>query len=214
VSSHVCCIRNNILIFNLGGLPYIGASATTVYLAHQAQLAASGAAIGIDPGVALTVLDQALNLQVTYGAVMLSFLGSSNYHHHHHQTPTRIRSTEISIGALHWGMEMAGYGGHKGYARLGLGAAPMLIAWPTLGMQPMMALLLQWMGFTGLWLADSKATTAGWSMSLLCSNPLFDSTHLFPFSPEMVLPIQVLFVYSRWFLVGLYLRGMVITASP
>jgi len=46
-----------------------------VYLAHQAQLAASGAVTGLDPGVALTVLDQALNLQVTYGAVMLSFLG-------------------------------------------------------------------------------------------------------------------------------------------
>lgn len=64
-------------------------------------------------------------------------------------------------------MEIAAYGGHKGYARLALGVAPMLVAWPTLGMQPMMALLLQWTGFTGLWLADSKATTAGWSMSLL-----------------------------------------------
>jgi len=51
------------------------ASATTVYLAYEASIAAAGAAIGIDPGVALTVLDQALNLQVTYGAVMLSFLG-------------------------------------------------------------------------------------------------------------------------------------------
>jgi len=59
----------------VGGLPYLGASVTTVYLARQAQLAASGFAVGIDPGVALTVLDQALNLQVTYGAVMLSFLG-------------------------------------------------------------------------------------------------------------------------------------------
>lgn len=34
-----------------------------------------GASVGLDPGVALTVLDQALNIQVTYGAVMLSFLG-------------------------------------------------------------------------------------------------------------------------------------------
>ncbi|KAF8163643.1 hypothetical protein B0H34DRAFT_696218 [Crassisporium funariophilum] len=123
-----------------GGLPYLGASATTVYLAHQAQLAASGVAIGMDPGVALTVLDQALNLQVTYGAVMLSFLG-----------------------ALHWGMEFAGYGGHKGYSRLALGAAPMLLGWPTLGMQPMTALCVQWAGFTGLWYADSKVTVAGWT---------------------------------------------------
>lgn len=123
-----------------GGIPYIGASATTVYLAYEAQKAASGIDIGMDPGVALTVLDQALNFQVTYGAVMLSFLG-----------------------ALHWGMEMAGYGGQKGYYRLALGTAPMLVAWPTLGMEPMSALVVQWIGFTGLWYADSKATMAGWT---------------------------------------------------
>ena len=34
-----------------------------------------GRAAGVDPGVASTILDQALNVQVTYGAVMLSFLG-------------------------------------------------------------------------------------------------------------------------------------------
>ncbi|KAF4614617.1 hypothetical protein D9613_002606 [Agrocybe pediades] len=130
-----------ILVLGLaGGIPYVVASATTVYLAYEASLAASGAVIGMDPGVALTVLDQALNLQVTYGAVMLSFLG-----------------------ALHWGMEFAGYGGHKGFSRLFLGVAPMLVAWPTLGMQPMVALAVQWAGFTGLWYADSKATMAGWT---------------------------------------------------
>jgi hypothetical protein len=75
----------------LGGVPYLAASATTVYLAHQAGLATSGVSdamfcldcissiIGVltsmDPGVALTILDRALNIQVTYGAVMLSFLG-------------------------------------------------------------------------------------------------------------------------------------------
>ena len=44
----------------------------------------------IDPGVAITLLHNALNIQTTYGAVMLSFLG-----------------------ALHWGFEFAGYGGYK-----------------------------------------------------------------------------------------------------
>lgn len=60
-------------------------------------------------------------------------------------------------------MEIAGYGGHKGYTRLALGAAPMLLAWGTLTMDPTMALVSQWAGFTTLWYADSKATTAGWS---------------------------------------------------
>jgi len=94
----------------------------------------------MDPGVALTILDQALSIQVTYGAVMLSFLG-----------------------ALHWGMEFAGYGGQKGYARLALGAAPVLWAWPTLALQPTSALIVQWVGFTVLWWADLRATGAGWA---------------------------------------------------
>ncbi|KLO14896.1 hypothetical protein SCHPADRAFT_902885 [Schizopora paradoxa] len=130
-----------VFLFGLaGGLPYIAASGTTVYLAHQAGLAATGQPVGIDSGVALTVLDQALNVQVTYGAVMLSFLG-----------------------ALHWGMEFAGYGGHKGYTRLFLGAVPVLYAWPTLMLAPTSALIAQWIGFTGLWWADLQATNAGWT---------------------------------------------------
>ncbi|KAF8891335.1 hypothetical protein BD779DRAFT_1514646 [Infundibulicybe gibba] len=60
-------------------------------------------------------------------------------------------------------MEFAGYGGHKGYARLALGAAPILVAWPTLALQPMTALIVQWIGFTGLWWADSKVTINGWT---------------------------------------------------
>jgi hypothetical protein len=36
----------------------------------------TGVLTSIDPGVALTILDRALNIQVTYGAVMLSFLGA------------------------------------------------------------------------------------------------------------------------------------------
>ncbi|KIK97514.1 hypothetical protein PAXRUDRAFT_218731 [Paxillus rubicundulus Ve08.2h10] len=123
-----------------GGIPYIASSATTVYLAHQAGVAAMGTVTNIDPGVALTILDQALNFQVTYGAVMLSFLG-----------------------ALHWGMEFAGLGGHKGYPRLLLGVSPAMLAWSTITLQPTSALLCQWLGFTALWYADNKATSAGWT---------------------------------------------------
>lgn len=61
-------------------------------------------------------------------------------------------------------MEFAGLGGHKGYARLTLGAAPVLFAWPTLTLQPMTALIVQWIGFTGLWWLDSRVTGLGWSM--------------------------------------------------
>lgn len=123
-----------------GGLPYIASAGTTVYLAHQAGLATLGLATNLDPGVALTVLDQALNFQVHYGAVLLSFLG-----------------------ALHWGMEIAGYGGYKGYRRLCLGVAPAIVAWSTITLQPTTALLCQWLGFVGLWYSDNRATAWGWT---------------------------------------------------
>jgi len=44
-----------------------------------------------------------------------------------------------------------------------LGATPILVAWPTLAMGPTTALIVQWLGFTGLWYADVKATAHGWS---------------------------------------------------
>jgi hypothetical protein len=139
-----------------GGLPYVASAGTTVYLSHQAGLAAAGTLTNIDPGVALTILDQALNFQVTYGAVLLSFLGVSHYRVH----PSRVH---LVTGALHWGMEFAGLGGFKGYPRLFLGVSPAVLAWSTITLQPTSALLCQWLGFTALWYADNQATTAGWS---------------------------------------------------
>jgi len=128
-----------------------------VYTAYAAGLAASGVVSYMDPVAALAVFDRALEFQVTYGAVMLSFLG---------QLIRLLRDGILFLpcsGAMHWGMEIAAYDGQKGYRRLALGAAPMLIAWPTLVMGPITALIVQWLGFTGLWLADAKATMAGWS---------------------------------------------------
>ncbi|KZT69859.1 hypothetical protein DAEQUDRAFT_811134 [Daedalea quercina L-15889] len=129
------------IVFGLaGGLPYLGTAAATIYLARQAGIATTGLLTNIDPGVAITVLDQALHIQMTYGAVLLSFLG-----------------------ALHWGFEFAGYGGTKGYPRLVLGIAPAVFGWSTLGMEPVEALIAQWVGFTSLWWADLRATNAGWT---------------------------------------------------
>lgn len=64
-------------------------------------------------------------------------------------------------------MEFAGYGGQKGYPRLLLGAAPVIWGWSTLALDPTFALIAQWVGFTGLWWADLKATDAGWGESFL-----------------------------------------------
>lgn len=73
-------------------------------------------------------------------------------------------------GALHWGMEFAGLGGFKGYPRLLLGVSPAIVAWSTITLQPTSALICQFIGFTALWYADNKATTAGWSVFFLRLN--------------------------------------------
>ncbi|CCO26494.1 hypothetical protein BN14_00518 [Rhizoctonia solani AG-1 IB] len=95
---------------------------------------------GVDTETALQLLNQIHHVQVTYGAVLLGFLG-----------------------AVHWGLEFAKFGGEKGYKRLALGVAPALYAWPTLSLTPEVALAAQWAGFTAFWWADSKATSAGWT---------------------------------------------------
>lgn len=62
-----------------------------MYFARQAGLLAAGHAARVEYDTALGFLEAAAHVQVTYGAVMLSFLG-----------------------ALHWGMEFSGYGGQQG----------------------------------------------------------------------------------------------------
>jgi len=115
-----------------GTMPYVGTTVSTLYYARSAGLFPEEAAIAI--------MDASAHIQVTYGAIILSFLG-----------------------ALHWGMEFAAYGGYKGYKRLALGVAPLLAAWPTLAMEPHIALVAQWFAFTGLWYADMRVTEAGWT---------------------------------------------------
>jgi hypothetical protein len=63
---------------------------------------------GIDLSTALSALHHLETIQITYGAIILSFLG-----------------------ALHWGMEFVAFGGSQGYKRLALGVVPVLAAWPT-----------------------------------------------------------------------------------
>lgn len=129
------------MVFGLAGtLPYVCTTAVTLYTASQAGLAANGLYTAMDPAATLALLHSCMELQVAYGAVMLSFLG-----------------------ALHWGMEFAEYGGRKGYARLTVGTLPVVFAWSTMLLEPNMALIAQWIGFTALWAADVQATAAGWT---------------------------------------------------
>jgi len=127
-----------------GFLPYLGTSLSTIYLARQAHLAeAAGKNSTIDLDTALALLHHVEMIQVSYGAVILSFLG-----------------------AIHWGFEFAGYGGgRKGTPRYLLGIAPVLLGWPSLLLPGQLALASQWAAFTGVWYLDSRATARGWTPS-------------------------------------------------
>jgi hypothetical protein len=78
--------------------------------------------------------------QISYGAVILSFLG-----------------------AIHWGFEFAGYGGKQGPIRYAMGVFPVLVGWPSLLLSPQLALAAQWSVFTAVWYIDSRATVKGWA---------------------------------------------------
>lgn len=80
------------------------------------------------------------NVQITFGAVLLSFLG-----------------------AIHWGFEFSRFGGELGNRRYVLGLIPVMCAWPTLMLEPQIALVGQWAAFVATWFIDLRATTAGWA---------------------------------------------------
>ncbi|EIW68252.1 hypothetical protein TREMEDRAFT_63425 [Tremella mesenterica DSM 1558] len=141
-TSIVSSVPKPALYFGLAGtLPYLGTSLATVYLARQAALAAAGEK-GYDLASSLTALHTVEHVQITYGAIILSFLG-----------------------AIHWGMEFAQLGGAQGYRRLALGVIPVLLAWPTTFLSHGVALATQWTGFTLMWFLDQRASTIGWTTS-------------------------------------------------
>ncbi|WWC63456.1 uncharacterized protein I303_106059 [Kwoniella dejecticola CBS 10117] len=126
-----------------GTIPYLGTSLSIVALAREASLAAAAGGTspaGLDLATCLSYLHTMEHIQITYGAIILSFLG-----------------------ALHWGMEFAKLGGEQGYQRLLIGIVPVLAAWPTLLASHGIALAAQWFGFTGMWFLDQRATIAGWT---------------------------------------------------
>lgn len=60
-------------------------------------------------------------------------------------------------------MEFAGYGGRQGYKRYAIGVVAPAIAWPTVLMPVEYALITQFLAFTFLYYADTRATHRGWT---------------------------------------------------
>ncbi|OJD40726.1 mitochondrial inner membrane protein 1 [Diplodia corticola] len=123
-----------------GVLPYLGTSLSTVACAYEVNHAAAGADTFLSQHTAEVLLHVLEPLQVGYGAVIISFLG-----------------------AIHWGLEWAGYGGYQGYRRYAIGVAAPAVAWPTILLPVEYALIAQFMAFNFLYYADTRATVRGWT---------------------------------------------------
>lgn len=80
--------------------------------------------------------------------------------------PTIQELTNLKIisflGAIHWGLEYAGYGGHHSYRRYMYGVIAPAVAWPTIFMPVEYALITQFLAFNFLYFADARATVRGW----------------------------------------------------
>ncbi|KAJ5089579.1 hypothetical protein N7532_008263 [Penicillium argentinense] len=122
-----------------GVIPYLATSLETVYLSYEINRAAAlGDGLIFSGQSAELMLHMLEPVQVGYGAVILSFLG-----------------------AVHWGLEWAGYGGKFGYKRYAAGVIAPAVAWPTLLFPTEYALITQFLAFTFLYYNDARAAAVG-----------------------------------------------------
>ncbi|EAS36229.3 uncharacterized protein CIMG_01583 [Coccidioides immitis RS] len=132
------------LYLGLAGVtPYVVTSLNTIYLAWEMNNAlTTGSGKYISGETAELLMNVMEPIQVGYGAVILSFLG-----------------------AIHWGLEWAGYGGKVGYRRYAYGVIAPAVAWPTLLFPAEYALITQFLAFTFLYYNDARAAVKGWTPS-------------------------------------------------
>ncbi|KAK3724814.1 hypothetical protein LTR37_000862 [Vermiconidia calcicola] len=124
-----------------GVIPYAATAMSTVYCAWEINHAANtGSGFLMSERTAETLLHIIEPIQVGYGAVILSFLG-----------------------AIHWGLEWAKYGGEQGYPRYFIGVASTAVAWPTIFLPVEYALITQFLAFNFLYYTDTRAKTRGWA---------------------------------------------------
>ncbi|KUL91287.1 hypothetical protein ZTR_01787 [Talaromyces verruculosus] len=128
------------LYFGLAGVvPYLATSLNTCYLAWEINNnVIHGSGFLLSGETASFLLHLTEPIQVGYGAVILSFLG-----------------------AIHWGLEWAGYGGTHGFRRYATGCIAPAVAWPTLLLPVEHALITQFLAFTFLYYNDARAASKG-----------------------------------------------------
>ena len=104
--------REVLYIGMIGLVPYVATTVSTLYLVWELKYSSlHGLGYMVNKGTAESLLHVLEPLQVGYGAVILSFLG-----------------------AIHWGLEFAGYGGRKSFRRYAIGLIAPALAWPTVSL--------------------------------------------------------------------------------
>ena len=121
----------------------LGSLTMTGVPAAAARLGAAGALPFLATAVAVWLLDSpydfyALEIQRTYAACILSFMG-----------------------AVHWGLAMAAAPERPSAARLAASVLPCLIAWVALLLVPWLGLIVLILTFAGLFFYDLRAAAAG-----------------------------------------------------
>jgi hypothetical protein len=123
-----------------GTIPYLGTSLATVLCAWEINHSTAGYGMLMSEHTATHLLHLLEPIQVGYGASIISFLG-----------------------AIHWGLEWAKYGGTQGYPRYAIGVAAPIAGWSATMMPIEYALITQFLSFVGLYYVDTRATMRGWT---------------------------------------------------
>ncbi|KAB8337288.1 hypothetical protein FH972_021589 [Carpinus fangiana] len=142
-----------------GVLPYLATSTATVACAFELNAAAKNGGIGylMNERTAELCLQVLEPLQVGYGAVVS---GRKKRRMTNADTKKQILSF---LGAIHWGLEWAKFGGTHGYSRYAIGVLAPAVAWPTILLPVEYALIAQFLAFNLLYAVDSSATVRGWT---------------------------------------------------
>ncbi|KAL1604288.1 hypothetical protein SLS59_004084 [Nothophoma quercina] len=123
-----------------GTIPYLATSLTTVLCAYEINHSVGGYGTILSEHTATHLLHLLEPIQIGYGASIISFLG-----------------------AIHWGLEWAKYGGTQGYPRYLIGVFAPVAGWSATVMPIEYALITQFLSFIGLYLIDTRAALKGWT---------------------------------------------------
>ncbi|KAF1363335.1 hypothetical protein EJ07DRAFT_163206 [Lizonia empirigonia] len=123
-----------------GTIPYLGTSLATVLCAYEINHSVAGQGSILSEHTATHLLHLLEPIQIGYGASIISFLG-----------------------AIHWGLEWAKYGGVHGYPRYAIGVIAPMAGWSATLMPVEYALITQFMSFVGLYFVDTRAALKGWT---------------------------------------------------